>query len=145
MPCVMKYFVLFILAILLFSSCNDDKLPVYGIKTLSTKQVDGKDVTDSIDYVIPTFSLTDQDARVINSATVKGKVHVADFFFTSCPSICPPMKKQMLRIYDKYQNNDDVVLLSYSIDPKRDSVEKLHSYGPCSHPGIVRSVAFFDR
>lgn len=124
----MKYFFLSILSTLLISSCNEDKLPVYGIKTPSTKQVDGKSITDSIDYVIPTFNLIDQDAKPVSSATVKGKIHVADFFFTSCPSICPPMKKQMLRIYDKYQNNDDVVLLSYSIDPKRDSVQKLHSY-----------------
>lgn len=125
----MKFIALWLLlATLLLSSCNDEKLPVYGNKTLGTTTVDGKQIIDSVDYVIPTFNLSDQKGQAISSATVKGKIHVADFFFTSCPSICPPMKKQMLRIYDKYQTNDDVVLLSYSIDPKRDSIERLNSY-----------------
>jgi protein SCO1/2 len=103
-------------------------LPVYGIKTYGTKVVKGKEVQDSIDYTVPGFSLIDQDSNNINQATTAGKIYVADFFFTSCPSICPPMKRQMLRIYDKYQNNNEVVLLSYSIDPKRDTVQKLRKY-----------------
>lgn len=124
----MKHFILAALAFAFLSSCNEPRLPIYGIKTLATHTVNGQQVTDSIDYTIPDFNLTDQDSNTVNEETVKGKIYVADFFFTSCPSICPPMKKQMLRIYDKYEKNDEVILLSYSIDPKRDSVGKLHNY-----------------
>lgn len=124
----MRVLVLSLAFFVFLSACNNDKLPVYGIKTYGTKIVDGKEVQDSIDYTIPPFSLVDQDSNTITQDIAKGKIYVADFFFTSCPSICPPMKKQMLRIYDKYQNNKEVVLLSYSIDPKRDTVDKLHKY-----------------
>lgn len=124
----MRYFIICSISLLLFTACNNDRLPVYGIKTYGTKVVKGKEVQDSIDYTVPGFSLIDQDSNNINQATTAGKIYVADFFFTSCPSICPPMKRQMLRIYDKYQNNNEVVLLSYSIDPKRDTVQKLRKY-----------------
>lgn len=124
----MRYFIICSISLLLFTACNNDRLPVYGIKTYGTKVVKGKEVQDSIDYTVPGFSLIDQDSNSINQATTAGKIYVADFFFTSCPSICPPMKRQMLRIYDKYQNNNEVLLLSYSIDPKRDTVQKLRKY-----------------
>jgi protein SCO1/2 len=54
---------------------------------------------------------------------------VADFFFTSCPTICPIMKTQMLRVYEKYKDDERVVLLSHSIDPEHDTVEVLRDYG----------------
>jgi protein SCO1/2 len=53
---------------------------------------------------------------------------VADFFFTSCPSICPKMMLEMDNVYGKYKNNKNVALLSYSIDPVRDSVTRLKAY-----------------
>lgn len=124
----MRYFFLCSIPLLLFTACNNDKLPVYGIKTYGVKVINGKEVQDSIDYTVPQLTLIDQNGNEVTSATTQGKIYVADFFFTSCPSICPPMKRQMLRIYDKYQNNNEVVLLSYSIDPKRDTVQKLRKY-----------------
>lgn len=57
------------------------------------------------------------------------KIYVADFFFTSCPTICPIMKTQMLRIYEKYKDDERIVLLSHSIDPEHDTVEVLRDYG----------------
>ena len=124
----MKHYVIPLLSFFFLSACKDERLPVYGIKAYGAKMVNGKEVLDSIDYTIPSFTFIDQDSNIVSDKLTQGKIYVADFFFTSCPSICPPMKRQMLRIYDKYQSNKEVILLSYSIDPKRDTVEKLHKY-----------------
>src|SRR5689334_14455151 len=127
-----------VLSLLLLASCTDDKLPVYGGKVAVNKTVDGKTEVDSVDYTLPDFSFIDQDSAVIDASTINGKIYVADFFFTSCPSICPKMKKEMLRIYDKYKTDERVLLLSYSIDPARDSVARLKSY--CAKLGIDNSA-----
>lgn len=103
-------------------------LPVYGTKIYTSKVVDGNEVIDSADYTIPPFSFVNQDSVVVNNETVKGKIYVADFFFTSCPSICPKMKKEMLRVYEKYKANNEVIILSFSIDPARDTVARLKNY-----------------
>ncbi|MFN8286155.1 MAG: SCO family protein [Chitinophagales bacterium] len=115
--------------LVLLAACNNtDKLPVYGPKTAVTKNIDGKTVTDSLDYTIPAFSFVDQDSNTITESVAKDKVFVADYFFTSCPSICPKMMQQMLRLSEKFKGNPDVVFLSFSIDPTRDTVQKLHTY-----------------
>jgi len=109
-------------------SCNQTTLPVYGPKTAIQVTRDGKTTTDSIDYFLPNFQFTDQDGNPVDSNTIKGKIFVADFFFTSCPSICPKMMKEMDEVYSKYQSDNNVVILSYSIDPVRDSVARLKNY-----------------
>lgn len=116
--------------LLTLAACNfsGDKLPVYGPKTAITKNIDGKTVTDSLDYTIPAFSFLDQDSNTITDAVAKDKIFVADYFFTSCPSICPKMMQQMLRLSEKFKDNNEIVFLSYSIDPTRDTVQKLHAY-----------------
>ncbi len=127
----MRYW--FCLAIFLIFACdgNDTKyqtksraqqeaLPILGIP----KEVNGIEVPHSI----PDFSFINQDSSVINNDTFSGKAYVTDFFFTSCPTICPKVKKQMLRLYEKYQDDERLVLLSHSIDTKRDTVGKLREY-----------------
>lgn len=117
-------------ALAMVFSCNrpSGELPVYGNKTVLKSVVDGKEVIDSIDYKLPPFSFVNQDSTPFTDADVRGKVYVADFFFTSCPSICPKMKKEMLRIYNKYPEVKDLMFLSFSIDPARDSVARLKAY-----------------
>ena len=116
--------------VIFLSSCAETtkQLPVLGPYSVEDKIVDGVLKTDTVFTTVRDFSFVDQDGTQITEATVKGKVYVTDFFFTSCPTICPKMKQQMLRIYERFEQNDDVVLLSHSIDPKRDSVARLHSY-----------------
>jgi protein SCO1/2 len=114
--------------LIFFSGCNNNSLPVYGPKTAVTATANGQTKVDSIDYTIPEVKLIDQDSSVVDASTVKNKVYVADFFFTSCPSICPKMMKEMGRVADKYKDYADVVILSYSIDPVRDSVARLKAY-----------------
>ncbi|MEM6768965.1 MAG: SCO family protein, partial [Bacteroidota bacterium] len=62
------------------------------------------------------------------SDSLKGKVYVADFFFTSCPTICPRVKRQMRRLEEKFGNNPDFALVSFSVDPKRDTPERMKEY-----------------
>lgn len=79
-------------------------------------------------HKIPPFSFTNQLGQVITNDDFKDKIYVADFFFTSCPSICPKVMKQMIRIHDKYEDNKDLLLVSHTIDPVRDTPEALKLY-----------------
>jgi protein SCO1/2 len=111
-------------------SCNSnsDSLPVLGKKTAVVHSVNGVQKVDSVDYTIPNFSFINQDGKTITQDSVKGKVYVADFFFASCPSICPKMKAELIKVNEKFGSRNDFVILSHSIDPKRDSVPALHKY-----------------
>lgn len=122
---------LFALPILLFAACSgsvDEDLPIYGQHEYKEIEVDGKTIRDTTFYSIPDFKLHDQDSNIVSIKTVEGKVYVADFFFTSCPTICPKMKRNMYDLYETFEENDDLLFLSHSIDPKRDSVLKLRTY-----------------
>lgn len=83
---------------------------------------------DTIYHTIQDFQLVDQDSSIVTNETFKGQVYVADFFFTSCPTICPKMKAQMLRVYDKFKDNPEVAILSHTIDPTYDTVALLKDY-----------------
>ncbi len=77
---------------------------------------------------IPPFTLTDQLDRPFTNATVRGKIVVADFFFASCPTICPVVKKEELRLWEKYKADPRIVFVSHTIDPRHDSVAVLRDY-----------------
>jgi protein SCO1/2 len=111
--------------LLLLVSCNNDKLPVYGEKR-AVVTIDN--TIDSADYQLPQFAYLDQDSNLVNGGTIANKIFVTEFFFTSCPSICPKMQAQMLRVYEKYKTNPDVQILAWTIDPVRDTIGKLKSY-----------------
>lgn len=81
---------------------------------------------DTVYARIPDFQFVDQDSQVVNNATFAGKIYIADFFFIHCPSICPKVKKNGQRIYEKYKNDDRFLMLSHSIDPRHDTVAALH-------------------
>ena len=83
---------------------------------------------DTIRHIIPDYLLTDQDSNQLRISEFDGKLYIADFFFTSCPSICPRVQKQMLRLYDKYKDDQRVLLLSHTIDQRHDSITVLHRY-----------------
>lgn len=118
------------LALLLaLAGCTQtDKLPILGQREAVTKQVDGKTVTDSVYHTIPDFKFVSQNGDTVTAATVKDKIYVADFFFTSCPTICPKMKTQLKRVYERFKANPDVLLLSHTIDPAHDSVPVLKEF-----------------
>ncbi len=83
---------------------------------------------DTLIHRIADFSFVNQLGDTITNVSYAGITYVTDFFFTSCPSICPIVKKQMLRIYDHIGERTDVLLVSHTIDPKRDSVTVLKTY-----------------
>jgi protein SCO1 len=83
---------------------------------------------DTIYPTIPTFAFVDQNRDTVRNVDFEGKIYVVDFFFTHCPTICPKVTAQMLRVYDQFKDSSNVMLLSHSIDPKRDSVGRLRDY-----------------
>ncbi|HEY5916293.1 MAG TPA: SCO family protein [Chryseolinea sp.] len=99
---------------------KEPPLPVFG-----EREVSGN---DTVYHAIADFKFVDQDSNEVTNDTYKGKIYVADFFFTSCRTICPIMKTQMLRVYDSIQNDQEVMLLSHTIDPEYDTVGLLHDY-----------------
>lgn len=106
----------------------EQKLPYLGRHEYNKVRSNGKEVTDTVYHRIPDFSFTNQDSIAVNVQTVAGKIYVADFFFTSCPTICPVMKREMLRIYEAYKDNEQVAILSHSIDPEYDTVALLKDF-----------------
>jgi protein SCO1/2 len=79
-------------------------------------------------HTIANFRFVNQDSAFVTNETFRGKIYVADFFFTSCRTICPKMKTQMLRVYDSIQGMPDVLILSHTIDPDYDTVGLLHDF-----------------
>ncbi len=77
---------------------------------------------------IPDFELFNQEGNVITSESLKGKIYVANFFFTSCPGICPQMTDNMGMLQEALKRDDQVMLISHSVTPDRDSVNVLKGY-----------------
>ena len=124
-----KYLLIPVLAALLFSCTQDKKLPIYGDKEAKiTKDADGNEKIDTVYKTIPNFRFLNQDSVYINQDTFKDKIYVADFFFTSCSTICPSMHRNMKTIFDKYKGNKDVMFLSHTIDFKYDKPSVLKRY-----------------
>ncbi len=109
---------------LCFAACEvkkeDKPLPIFGERYI--------DNGDTVYHTIAPFQFVDQDSSLITNATFQGKIYIADFFFTSCRTICPIMKTQMLRVYDSLKNDPEVLILSHTIDPEYDTVALLHDF-----------------
>jgi protein SCO1/2 len=118
----MKIFFLAIALTLCISGCKnkEEPLPFYG----NQSERDGK----IQHHKIRPFKYLNQDSTWVSNESLSQGIYIADFFFTSCPSICPKVKKQMLRLHDHFKNNEKVKLVSFTIDPKRDDVTKLSTY-----------------
>src|SRR6185295_17091640 len=89
---------------------QEEKLPIFGERRLVG--------TDTVYHNIATFRFVDQDSAWVSNETFENKIYVADFFFTSCRTICPIMKKEMLRVYEAIEPWPDVLILSHTIDPE---------------------------
>ncbi|MCE7059196.1 SCO family protein [Dyadobacter sp. CY343] len=109
-------------------SCSDNKLPIMGERDWVTKTVNGKEVVDTIYHTIPPFSFVNQNGETVTEKIVENKIYVTDFFFTTCPTICPVMKRQMTKIYNQYKGNPEFMILSHSIDPEHDTPQVLDKY-----------------
>jgi len=96
------------------------ELPILGEKDF----VDG----DTIFHTIPDFTFINQDSVTITPNTFDGKAYIVDYFFTSCPTICPKVKANTLRIEERFRGNENLNILSVSIDPKYDTIPRLKWY-----------------
>lgn len=118
-----RYSIVAVLLSALLTSCIKEKekpLPIFGEREV----ING----DTVYHKIAPFALVNQDSMVVTNQTFSGKIYVADFFFTSCRTICPIMKTQMLRVYDSLENDPEVLILSHTIDPVHDTVTLLHDF-----------------
>jgi protein SCO1 len=106
-------------------------LPYYGPKTDTVVTRNGKDFVDTLYHTIPYFEFIDQDGKLVTQKDFKDQIVVADFFFTSCPSICPIMSKQMSTLLWKLEDDSykDVKFLSHTVNPESDTPEVLKKYG----------------
>ncbi|WP_028282393.1 SCO family protein [Olleya marilimosa] len=106
----------------------DKPLPIYQPAMVNTELVDST-IQHQINYhKIADFSLTNQNGKTITQADYKDKIYVADFFFTTCQTICPIMTDNMEKIQKEIMNDDEVMLLSHSVTPEIDTVEQLKKY-----------------
>lgn len=103
-------------------------LPIYQPTMVEPELVDSTLHYKKKYHKIANFSLTNQNGKAITQNDYKNKIYVADFFFTTCPTICPIMTKNMADIQNKIINDDEVMLLSHSVTPEIDSVAQLKKY-----------------
>src|SRR5690348_80312 len=85
-----------------------------------------------LSYVQP-FSFTNQEGRQVTNSDTRGKVYVAEYFFTTCKSICPKMKTNLKTVYEDFRNEKDFLILSHTVDPETDSVGRLKVYADSLH------------
>ena len=113
------------------------KLPIYQPNMVKFQLVDSTIQHVKRFHKIDDFSLVNQNNEIITNETYKGKIYIADFFFTTCPGICPIMKENMIILQDEFINDDDVLLLSHTVTPEIDSVHVLKKYS--QEQGVIDS------
>ncbi len=118
-----------IIMYLFFNALQPKKnLPIYQPSMVNSELVDSTLQHVKKYHTIADFSLINQNGETITQNDYTGKIYIADFFFTTCPTICPIMTKNMAHIQDRIINDDDVLLLSHSVTPVIDSVAQLKKY-----------------
>lgn len=135
----MRKFCFFIFSIVLLTSCGGKKAPAkYSVETprlpymgtfeVIEKTENGKTVYDTVFTKIPPFQFINQDNKTVSDKDYTGKVYIADFFFTTCPSICPKMTNTLTLVQEKLKDVKDFAILSHSIDPAYDNPAVLKLY-----------------
>lgn len=100
-----------------------DKLPVFGERYYNAE------IGDTVYHTISDFTFIDQEGDSIHKSDLQDKIYVANFFFTTCPDICPTMMENLRFVYNKYKESPDIRFVSMTVDPKNDSVAALAEYG----------------
>ncbi|MBT3281523.1 MAG: SCO family protein [Cryomorphaceae bacterium] len=106
----------------------EKKLPIYQPSMVKFQLVDSTVQHVKRFHKIVDFELTNQNNKIITNKIYDGKIYIADFFFTTCPGICPIMTDNMITIQEKFLNDDQVLLLSHTVTPEIDSVSVLKKY-----------------
>lgn len=125
-----------IIIVLIYNVLNvTPPLPIYQPAMVNEEMVDSTIQHQRKYHKIGDFSLTNQNGEIITQNTYKDKIYVADFFFTTCQTICPIMTDHMYQIQKEIINDDDVMLLSHSVTPVIDSVPQLRKYA--NEKGVI--------
>ncbi|MCK7589855.1 SCO family protein [Subsaxibacter sp. CAU 1640] len=111
-----------VLVLFFFFGCNS------GSKQLPILSYQIDDKGNTVAYKIKYDNFKNQLGENFSTDNIKDKVFLANFFFTSCPSICPPMRNKLIDIAETFQSDDDFLIVSHTIDPKNDTVEVLKNY-----------------
>lgn len=120
------------------SALASDAVPYYNTPDFTPVWLtDTTAVTRQITHRIAGFSFHDQENQVVSTETVRGKIYVANFFFTACPGICPKMNSLLRAVQDTFRTDPRVLLLSFSVTPWLDSVPRLRRYA--AGKGILAS------
>jgi len=111
---------------------NYQTLEIFGPK----EPVPNSAKPDTIYHHIADFSFISQDSSIVTQETVKNKIYVADFFFSTCKSICPKMTNHLMRVQNAFKDEADVVIISHTVDPENDTPPVLAKYAE-KHKAIV--------
>ncbi|MDO6596703.1 SCO family protein [Oceanihabitans sp. 2_MG-2023] len=103
-------------------------LPYYDEESFTPKWITPNTAREKAFHKIPDFSLTNQLGEKVTQKTFENKIYITDFFFTSCPGICPKMTGNMAKVQEVFKEDKDVLLLSHSVMPNTDSVSVLKTY-----------------
>jgi protein SCO1/2 len=112
---------------------NYQHLEYIGPKEVVTVTENGESRLDTLYHRIPAFSFIDQEGRTVTKANFEGKIYVADFFFATCPTICPKMATHLLQLQKKFEDKTDFKLLSHTVNPEHDTVKVLKDYAEKVH------------
>jgi protein SCO1/2 len=107
---------------------KEEKLPVINPTDVKEEMMDPEVLRLGYGHTIGTFSFTDQLGRTVTDKLVEDKIYVAEYFFTTCGTICPKMNKQMQRVHEAYLKADDFMIMSFTVNPETDSVEQMKRY-----------------
>jgi protein SCO1/2 len=125
---IMLVFSVFMISTIYSILKPEKRLPVYNPVDVNPRLVDQSLLHISSNHTIGDFSLINQNGKVVTQEDYKDKIYVSDFFFTTCPTICPIMTRNMAKIQKEFNEDDSVMLLSHSVTPEIDSVSVLRDY-----------------
>ena len=118
-----------VIIVLMYQALQPEKrLPIYQPSMVNPELVDSTLVYVKKYHAIADFELVNQNGDTITQETYADKIYIADFFFTTCPTICPVMTANMADIQEVIRDDDEVLLLSHSVTPEIDSVQQLKKY-----------------
>lgn len=118
-----------VIILLMYQALQPEKrLPIYQPSMVNPELVDSTLVYVKKYHTIADFELVNQNGDTITQETYADKIYIADFFFTTCPTICPVMTANMADIQEVIRDDDEVLLLSHSVTPEIDSVQQLKKY-----------------
>lgn len=130
-----KNILIILIFIISFSACKYDTnasrvdyLPYYNEATFTPRWHSPEDSVLDTFHQVSSFELINQEGELLTNENFKNKIYVVDFFFTVCPGLCPKMTANMTTVQDEFINDDEILLLSHSVTPARDSVSVLKQY-----------------